>query len=199
MEMTQRAGSDTTPPDAGTARLVRTVVLVGLMGAGKSSVGQRLANRLGVRFVDSDDEIVTAANLSIAEIFERYGEAHFRSGERRVIARLITGEPAVIAIGGGAFMDPETRAAIAGNAVSVWLSADLDLLVSRTAGRTHRPILNSGDPREILAGLIAARYPVYAQADVTVESRAGQTHEAMAARIIEALTARGRVLAKGEL
>jgi len=199
MEMTQRAGSDTTPPDAGTARLVRTVVLVGLMGAGKSSVGQRLANRLGVRFVDSDDEIVTAANLSIAEIFERYGEAHFRSGERRVIARLITGEPAVIAIGGGAFMDPETRAAIAGNAVSVWLSADLDLLVSRTAGRTHRPILNSGDPREILAGLIAERYPVYAQADVTVESRAGQTHEAMAARIIEALTARGGVLAKGEL
>ena len=179
-------------------RLVRPIVLIGLMGAGKSSVGLRLADMLGVPFVDSDAEIIAAANMSIAEIFEKYGEAHFRSGERRVIARLIGEKPQVIATGGGAFMDPETRAVIGERAVSVWLSADLDLLVARTAGRTHRPLLNRGNPREILAGLIEQRYPVYALADIEVKSRVGQTHEAMAKRILQALERDGRAVARRE-
>lgn len=183
----------------GKPRLVRPVVLIGLMGAGKSSVGARLAAMLDVPFVDSDDEIESAANMSIAEIFENFGEAHFRSGERRVIARLITEAPKIIATGGGAFMDPETRAVIGRHAVSVWLSANLDLLISRTAGRTHRPILNRGDPKTILADLIERRYPVYALADFEVRSRAGQTHEQMAKRIIKALARDGRaVTMKGE-
>lgn len=168
-------------------RLVRPVVLIGLMGAGKSSVGSKLAEMLGAGFCDSDMEIEKAANLSVPEIFERYGEAHFRDGERRVIARLLDGEPLVLATGGGAFMDGQTRALIAGRAVSVWLKADLELLVQRTAGRGHRPLLNRGNPREVLAGLIAARYPVYGQADVHIESRPGQAHERMARRIISGL------------
>lgn len=178
----------------GKPRLLRPVVLIGLMGAGKSSVGARLAAELDVPFVDSDNEIESAANMTIAEIFEKFGEAHFRSGERRVIARLITGAPRVIATGGGAFMDPDTRAVIARHATSVWLSADLQLLISRTAGRTHRPILNRGDPKKILADLIDRRYPVYAGADVEVPSRAGQTHEQMADRIIRALARDGRTV-----
>ena len=168
-------------------RLVRPVALIGLMGAGKSSVGLRLAGLLGVDLVDSDDEIVTAAGMPIAEIFDRFGEAHFRDGERRVLARLLTGKPCVISTGGGAFMDAQTRGLIAEKGVSVWLKADLDLLVSRTAGRTHRPLLNKGNPRETLARLIAERYPIYAEADTAVESLPGQTHEDMAARIVEAL------------
>ena len=178
----------------GAPRLIKSVVLVGLMGAGKSSVGLRLARALGADFVDSDDEIVEAANMSIAEIFERFGEPHFRSGERRVISRLIAGRPSVIATGGGAFMDAETRATIKDGAVSVWLNASLDVLVSRTAGRTHRPILNAGDPREILSGLIQQRYPVYSLADISVESRENQTHEEMADRIVSALDAHGGVI-----
>lgn len=166
--------------------------MIGLMGAGKSSVGQRLAGALGVSFVDSDDAIVEAANLSIAEIFEKYGEAHFRSGERRVIARLVEGPPAVIATGGGAFMDDETRALLNAKAVTVWLRANIDVLVERTAGRTHRPLLNQGNPREILADLIDKRYPIYGQAHLKVDSLAGQAHEAMVNRIIKALKADGR-------
>ena len=179
-------------------RLVRPVVLIGLMGAGKSSVGLRLAGMLGVPFVDSDDEIVAAANMPIAEIFQKYGEPHFRSGERRVIARLITETPRIIATGGGAFMDPETRAVVAEGATSVWLSAKLELLISRTAGRTHRPILNKGNPRKILADLVEQRYPVYAQADIEVPSREGQSHEEMARRIIDALVAHGTAVVDGE-
>ena len=175
--------------------LALPVVLIGLMGAGKSSVGLRLAQALGVGFVDSDDEIEAAANLSIREIFERYGEAEFRSGERRVLARLMSEGPRVIATGGGAFVQPETRALFPGRSVTVWLKADLDVLVQRTAGRTHRPILNAGNPREVLAGLIEKRYPVYALADLTVQSLAGQSHEQMAARIIRALRADGRAFA----
>ena len=179
-------------------RLVRPVVLIGLMGAGKSSVGLRLAGMLGVPFVDSDDEIVAAANMPIAEIFQKFGESHFRSGERRVIARLITETPRIIATGGGAFMDPETRAVVASGATSVWLSAKLDLLISRTAGRTHRPILNKGNPRKILADLVEQRYPIYAQADIEVPSRDGQSHEEMSRRIIEALVAHGSAVVDGE-
>lgn len=172
------------------------MVLVGLMGAGKTSVGTRLASLLGARFVDSDDEIERAANLSVPEIFERYGEAHFRSGERRVLARLLSGPPAVIATGGGAFLDQETRELVRARAVSVWLRATLEVLLQRTAGRTHRPLLNHGDPRAILARLIETRYPVYAEADLAVDSLADQSHEQMAGRLLEALRAHGRAMAK---
>jgi shikimate kinase len=178
-------------------RLARPVVLIGLMGAGKSSVGARLADHLGVRFRDSDAEIEKAANMTVPDIFEHYGEGHFRDGERRVIARLLRGKPKILATGGGAFMDQETRALIGRRAVSVWLTAELDLLVSRTAGRSHRPLLNKGDPRETLAGLIETRYPVYALADVTVESLPGQSHEQMARRIVAALEDHGARNASG--
>ena len=180
-------------------RLVRPVVLIGLMGAGKSSVGARLADLLGGRFLDSDVEIERAANMTVPEIFERYGEEHFRDGERKVIARLLGGKPKVLATGGGAFMNAETRALIAERAVSVWLQAELDLLVHRTAGRSHRPLLNRGDPRAILAGLIETRYPVYAEADVHVESLPGQTHESMAQRIVAALEDHGTRTGRGAL
>jgi shikimate kinase len=180
-------------------RLARPVVLIGLMGAGKSSVGARLAELLGVRFRDSDAEIEKAANMTVPEIFERYGEEHFRDGERRVIARLMGGKPKVLATGGGAFMNEQTRALIARRAVSVWLTASLDLLVSRTAGRSHRPLLNAGDPRAILAGLIETRYPVYALADVQAESLPGQSHESMARRIAAALEDHGARTGKGAL
>ena len=178
------------------AELMRPVALVGLMGSGKSSVGQRLATALGVGFIDADDEIKLAAGRTIAEIFDEYGESEFRALERRVIARLMNAEtPMVIATGGGAFMDADTRKVVGESAVSVWLNAELDVLVSRTAGRTHRPLLNAGDPRQILSDLIDVRYPVYAQADVTVESPAGITHERMATRIIDALKANGKAFA----
>ncbi|MDX2222111.1 MAG: shikimate kinase [Rhodospirillaceae bacterium] len=165
---------DTQPPaaphPAGLTPLDRTIVLVGLMGAGKSCIGKRLASQLGVAFVDADAEIEAAAGLTIAEIFAKYGEAQFRDGERRVMTRLLNGPPCVLAAGGGAFMDPETRRLIKSRALSVWLRADLETLVARTKGRNHRPLLNQGDPRETLAHLIEVRYPVYAEADVAVET-----------------------------
>lgn len=155
---------------AGARALDRTIVLVGLMGAGKSCIGRRLASRLGVAFVDADAEIEQAAGCSIAEIFEKYGEPYFRDGERRVMTRLLHGAPSVLAAGGGSFMDEETRALIRGKAISIWLKADLETLSHRTRGRTHRPLLNGKDPREVLARLIETRYPVYAQADIAVET-----------------------------
>ncbi len=148
----------------------RSIVLVGLMGAGKSCVGRRLAARLNMPFADSDSEIEAAAGTAITDFFQNHGEAAFREGERKVIARLITGKPCVLATGGGAFCDPATRDLVAAHATSVWLRADLDLLVRRTAGKDHRPLLNQGNPREILARLIAARYPIYAEADVIVDT-----------------------------
>jgi len=148
----------------------KPVVLVGLMGAGKSSVGRRVANRLGLPFFDADHEIETAAGCSISDLFARYGEPAFRAGERRVVARLLSGHPAVIATGGGAFVDPATRALIAERGISVWLRADLETLVKRTSGRDHRPLLQQGDPREILSGLMNKRYPIYAEADLVVDS-----------------------------
>ncbi len=181
------------------SRLIRPVALIGLMGAGKSSVGTRLAEILGVRFQDSDVEIEKAANLTVPEIFERYGEAHFRDGERRVIARLLGDRPLILATGGGAFLDAATREIIAGRAVSVWIDAKLELLVQRTAGRTHRPLLNKGSPREILAALIETRYPVYAQSDVHLKSAPGQTHDKMARRIITGLEDHGARTGKGAL
>lgn len=170
-------------------RPARSVVLIGLMGAGKSSVGARLAQSLGVAFRDSDAEVEAAANRSIAEIFENHGEAYFRDGERRVIARLIDGPPGVIATGGGAFMNAETRALLRARTVSVWLRADLETLAARTLGRTHRPLLNGPDPRGMLARLIEERYPVYAEADIAVDTVAGQMHEAMVVKITAALAA----------
>lgn len=140
------------------------------MGAGKSSVGRRLAKRLGLPFTDADDAIEAAAGRTIPEIFDTLGEEAFRDGERKVIARLLAGPPLVLATGGGAFMDPRTRAAIKECALSVWLRAELDILVERTSRRDDRPLLKRGDPRQILEKLLAERNPVYAEADVTVES-----------------------------
>lgn len=151
--------------------LPRSVVLIGLMGAGKSCIGRRLAARLGVSFVDADAEIEAAAGCSVSEIFARFGEPGFREGERKVMARLLDGPVQVLAAGGGAFMDPVTRDKVRAQGISVWLRADLDLLVKRTAGRDHRPLLKTGNPREILDRLMQQRYPVYAQADLIVDSQ----------------------------
>src|SRR5262245_30849023 len=140
----------------------RSVVLVGIMGAGKSSVGKRLAVRLGVPFVDADTEIELAAGMSIADIFSTYGEPYFRAGEARVIARLLEGGPQVLATGGGAFMNPDTRAGIRAKGVSVWLRATLDVLSRRIKRRGDRPLLKTADPGETLRRLIDERYPIYA-------------------------------------
>lgn len=150
--------------------LTRTLVLVGLMGAGKTCIGRELARRLGVDFVDADAEIESAANCSIEDIFRVYGEKEFRDGERRVITRLLNGPVQVLATGGGAYMDPETRARIRDKGISIWLRADLDLLVNRVARRNNRPLLKDGEPREILGRLIDERYPIYAEADIVVDS-----------------------------
>ncbi len=157
-------------PAAKPLKLPRTIVLVGLMGAGKSCIGRRLAVALGLNFVDADAEIERAAGCTIEDIFERHGEAAFRDGERRVIERLLGQPVQVLATGGGSFMDPRTRAAIHERAISVWLRADLDLLLKRTGRRNNRPLLKRGDPRTILEGLMADRYPVYGEADIVVDS-----------------------------
>jgi shikimate kinase len=149
----------------------RSIVLVGMMGAGKSSIGRRLAARLGIPFVDADSEIEKAAGMSIADIFAAHGEPYFRAGEARVIARLLEGGPQVLATGGGAFMNAETRAAIRAKGVSVWLRATLDVLTRRIKRRSDRPLLKNVDAAETLKRLIEERYPIYAEADVTVESR----------------------------
>lgn len=166
----------------------RSIVLVGLMGAGKSAVGKRLAARLGLVFLDADVEVEQAAGMSIDEIFARDGEAAFRVAERRVIHRLLTERPRhVLATGGGAFMDPETRAVIAAHGRSVWLRAELDVLLARTSRRNNRPLLKRGDPKEILQRLMDVRYPVYASADITVESD-DQPIEETVERVAQALT-----------
>ncbi|MEM7225402.1 MAG: shikimate kinase [Pseudomonadota bacterium] len=164
----------------------RSIVLVGLMGAGKTCIGRRLAHRLELPFVDADAEIEAAAGCTIEEIFARHGEAEFRAGERRVMARLLEGPRQVIATGGGTFMDPRTRAAIRAAALSVWLRADLELLLRRTSRRNNRPLLKRGDPRTILSDLIELRYPVYAEADVVVDSRDGPP-EATVDRVLQAI------------
>lgn len=164
----------------------RAIVLVGLMGAGKSSVGRRLAKHLNLDFVDADEEIVEAAGCSIEDIFELYGETAFRDVERRVIARLLENGAHVLAIGGGAFMNPEIRAIILERCVSVWLRAELDVLERRTARRGGRPLLKGGDPREILQGLIEERYPVYAEANIVVDTN-DEPPEVTVEKIIQAL------------
>lgn len=165
-------------------RLERTIVLVGLMGAGKTSVGRRLARALGAAFADADDEIVAAAGLSIADIFALYGEPRFRELERRVVCRLLDQPPMVLALGGGAFVNADTRQQIKTRAVSVWLRANLETLLSRTMRkRGTRPLLAHGEPRDILARLMEERYPIYAEADYTVDTQA-EPHEVVVAKIM---------------
>jgi shikimate kinase len=164
------ASNGAKPAAPAPSALPRTVVLVGLMGAGKTCIGRELSRRLGVDFIDADAEIEAAANCSIEDIFRLYGEKAFRDGERRVIARLLGNPAHVLATGGGAYMDCETRARIRDRAVAVWLRADLDLLVNRVGRRANRPLLKDGDPREILQRLIDERHPVYAEADIVVDS-----------------------------
>lgn len=171
----------------------RTIVLVGLMGAGKTKVGRRLALRLGLPFFDSDREIEAAAGETIEEIFANRGEQVFRDGERRVIARLLARPVHVLATGGGAFMDRETRARIARRGVSLWLRADLEVLTQRVSRRADRPLLKAGDPRAILAQLIERRHPVYAEAELTVDSGEGSP-ELTVSRAIAALAACPRAL-----
>lgn len=167
----------------------RSIVLIGMMGVGKSSIGRRLGSRLGVPFVDADTEIERAAGMSIADIFARHGEAAFRSGEARVIARLLNGGPQVLATGGGAVMNEATRALIKERGVSIWLSAELDLLLRRISKRkAERPMLQTDDPAATLRDLLTTRQPIYAQADITVQSR-DVPHDAIVTEIIEALTA----------
>jgi shikimate kinase len=175
----------------------RTIVLVGLMGAGKTKIGRRLAARLSLPFFDSDTEIEKAAGEPIEEIFRNRGEAVFRDGERRVIARLLSQPVHVLATGGGAFMDPATRAVIARRGVSVWLRADLDVLLARVSRRNNRPLLQERDPRAVLAELIERRHPVYAEADLTIDS-GDNAPELTVTRTIAALAACAKALAAPE-
>jgi shikimate kinase len=166
----------------------RTIVLVGLMGAGKTCVGRRLAHRLRLPFIDADEAIADAAGATVTEIFAAMGEAAFRDGERRVIARLLAGPPQVLATGGGAFVDPATRALIRERGISVWLRASLDVLDRRTRGRGGRPLLEVADPRAALATLLAVREPIYAQADVVVDT-SDEPADFTTGRVLDALLA----------
>lgn len=165
-----------------------SIVFVGSMGAGKSTIGRRLAARLGMPFVDADAEIERAAGCSIEDIFAIHGEPAFRDGERKVIARLLAGPPHVLATGGGAFMDPETRAAIRAAGISIWLRADLGLLMARVSRRNGRPLLAKGEPREVLRRLMDERHPTYAEADIVVDSVDGP-HERTLQAVLRALDA----------
>jgi shikimate kinase len=167
----------------------RSIVLIGLMGCGKSSVGKRLANKLGLPFVDADEEIERVADKTIVEIFADHGEDYFRSGERRVIARLLGAGPQVLATGGGAFINPETRANIKDCGISVWLRADLPILMRRVSKRETRPLLKTTDPEAVMRDLIAARYPIYAEADITIESR-DVPHDTIVTEVLAALRQR---------
>ena len=155
------------------ARIDRPLVLVGMMGVGKSTIGRKLAQLLDMPFADADDEIERAARMSVSEMFERYGEPYFRDGERRVIARLLEAGPAVIATGGGAFVQPDTRALIQQGGIAVWLDSDVTTLVDRVTRKDTRPLLRGGDPKEIVARLRAEREPAYAEAPIKVMSDAG--------------------------
>ncbi len=166
----------------------RTIVLVGMMGAGKSSIGKRLAERLGLMFIDADTEIEAAAGKTIPEIFAEHGEAYFRDGEKRVIGRILERGAKVLATGGGAFMSAETRGLIAKRGVSVWLRADVDILMTRVRKRSNRPLLKTADPEATMRALIDLRHPVYALADVTVQSRE-VAHEVIVGEILSALAA----------
>ncbi len=178
------------PIEARVARRLagRAIVMVGMMGAGKSSIGRRLANRLGLPFTDADIEIEQAANASINEIFETHGEAFFRDGERRVIQRLLDGAPKVLATGGGAFIHPDTRAAIKSSAISIWLKADRDLIFARVKRRSNRPLLKTPDPEAVIDRLLVERNPVYAESDIHIQSR-DVAHDVVIDDIVTALDA----------
>ena len=185
-----------TPADASTSQEAeiisalgtRSVVLVGMMGAGKSTIGRRLSARLQLPFLDADTEIEAAAGMSIPDIFETHGEPHFRDGEARVIARLLDGGPAVIATGGGAFMREETRRRIGAKAVSIWLKADADIIMKRVKRRADRPLLQTADPAATVGRLIEEREPVYRRADLTIWSR-DVPHEKIVDECLDALHA----------
>ena len=168
-------------------KLDKTLVLVRLMGCGKSSVGRRLAARLGVEFVDTDDEIAKAAGMCIPEIFEKFGERGFRDGEVKVISRLLADEPRIMATGGGAFMSPLVRAEVERTATSVWLRASLDTLWARVKGKPGRPLLENDNPKQVLADLLVERTPIYSMADVVVDTIADNTHETVVNHILAAL------------
>ncbi len=185
-----RAMSASESPESIKARLGKcSIVLVGLMGCGKSSIGKRLAAKLALPFIDADEEIENVAAKSIGEIFADHGEAFFRDRERMVIGRLLANGPQVLATGGGAFMHAETRAAIGEYGISVWLRAELPVLMRRVGKRDTRPLLKTGNPEATMKALIEARYPVYAEADITVESR-DEPHEVIVAEIVQRLSAR---------
>jgi shikimate kinase len=167
----------------------RSIVLIGLMGAGKTAVGKRLATRLELPFIDADSEIEEAAGQSITEIFAEHGEAYFRAGERKVVARLLKGGPQVLATGGGAYMNGETRTAIKAHGISVWLRAELRVLLKRVQRRDHRPLLGAGDPEAVMKKLMAERNPVYAKADLAVDSR-DVPHAVIVDAVIDALAAK---------
>jgi shikimate kinase len=175
----------------------RSIVLVGMMGAGKSSIGRKLAQTLEIPFVDADTEIEAAAGMTIPEIFESSGEGYFRAGETRVISRLLDGGPQVLATGGGAFMTEETRAAIRAKGISIWLKADYDVLLRRIRRRTDRPLLRTDNPAQTLRVLMHERYPVYAEADITVASR-DVPHETIVGEILAELADRLNVAVPGQ-
>lgn len=178
-------------PEAGAVKAMlgkRSVVLVGLMGAGKSTIGKRVAQMLGVNFIDADTEIEAVSRMSIPELFERYGEAEFRDLERRVIRRILRTGPKVLATGGGAFMNEQTRKAISRAGVSVWLKAELEVLMERVGRKSNRPLLKTSDPRATMQALMDKRYPVYALSQITVISR-DEKKEVMAGEVVDALFA----------
>lgn len=177
-------------PDEVLPSVARTIVLVGLMGAGKTTVGRRLARRLGLEFADSDFEIEKAARMTVADIFSSFGEDDFRDGERRVISRLMDGPPRVLATGGGAFINEETRSLMKEKSITIWLDASLDVLVERTSRRDTRPLLQEGDPTDILKRLLEERGPIYAQADIKIQSSDGP-HDTVVNSIIQALEDKG--------
>jgi shikimate kinase len=169
------------------ALVARSIVLIGLMGAGKTAVGRRLANRLDLPFTDADSEIEIAAGQTVSEIFTEHGEPYFRQGESRVIARLLQGGPQVLATGGGAYMDARTRANIKARGISIWLKAELPVLLHRVRRRDNRPLLDSDDPDKVMRELMEKRYPIYAEADITVESR-DVAHDLIVGDVVEALS-----------
>lgn len=194
--MPRRVGEEEAGGTLGAVRLRKTVALIGMMGAGKTAVGTALARLLGVPFLDADEEIERAANMTVAEIFRRDGEAFFRARESEVLARLLAGPPCVLSTGGGAFLAPANRALIAEKGVAVWLKADLDLLWQRVRHKTTRPLLRTPDPKATLAALLEQREPVYAGAQITVEAAPEYSVEEMAAKVLAALAARPDILEK---
>ena len=168
-------------------KLKKMLVLVGLMGAGKTSVGKKLADNLGVAFMDADNEIELAAGMTIVEIFEKFGESYFREGEKKVIKRLIKREPQILATGGGAFLSKEIRDLINSYGISIWLKADLETLWGRVSGNRNRPLLNQPDAKLTLEDLIKIRYPIYQEADIIVESKPNISHGIMVKKILDEL------------